>query len=38
MVVCERDEDFRSDDFGSDSDDSAWGIEEVMMLPEGRLG
>jgi len=39
MVVCDRDGDIRSDNFGSDNDDSAWGIEEVIiMLPEGRLG
>jgi len=39
MVVCNRDGDIRSDNFGSDNDDSAWGIEEVIiMLPEGRLG
>jgi len=39
MVVCNRDGDILSDNFGSDNDDSAWGIEEVIiMLPEGRLG
>ena len=38
MVVCDRDGDIRSENFGSDNDDNAWGIEEVIMLPEGRLG
>jgi len=38
MVVFDRDEGILSDNFGSDSDDGAWGIEEAIMLPEGRLG
>jgi len=39
IVVCDEDEEIRSENtFGSDSDDNPWGIEEVIILPEGRLG